>query len=146
RLVSVRTAQHALRELTHLGLVQGSLETKRPPPIEYKNYGEPCPARGRRHGYQTLAAWIGGGPRAAGHRLSDSYSLHRRRTVMKVQEQLLAAIRANPDDDAVRLVYADWLEEHGDPDRAEFIRVQITLDGLPPDDPRYLPLRRRERQ
>ena len=40
---------------------------------------------------------------------------------------LLAAIRAAPDDDAPRLVYADWLDEHGDPARAEFIRVQCEL-------------------
>jgi uncharacterized protein (TIGR02996 family) len=47
---------------------------------------------------------------------------------------LLAAILANPDDDTVRLVYADYLQEHGDEDRAEFIRVQIELargpDGI----------------
>jgi uncharacterized protein (TIGR02996 family) len=29
--------------------------------------------------------------------------------------QLLAQIRARPDDDSLRLVYADWLLEHGDP-------------------------------
>jgi len=40
----------------------------------------------------------------------------------------LAAIIANPADDAPRLVYADWLEEHDDP-RGEFIRVQIELEG-----------------
>jgi uncharacterized protein (TIGR02996 family) len=40
---------------------------------------------------------------------------------------LLAAIRAAPDDDAPRLVYADWLDEHGQPERAEFIRVQCEL-------------------
>jgi uncharacterized protein (TIGR02996 family) len=40
---------------------------------------------------------------------------------------LLAAIRAAPDDDAPRLVYADWLDEHGDGARAEFIRVQCEL-------------------
>jgi uncharacterized protein (TIGR02996 family) len=45
---------------------------------------------------------------------------------------LLAAILANPDDDNVRLVYADWLQEHGDDARAEFIRVQIELAKLPP--------------
>jgi uncharacterized protein (TIGR02996 family) len=36
------------------------------------------------------------------------------------------AILENPDDDGVRLVYADWLEEHDDP-RGEFIRLQIQL-------------------
>jgi len=40
---------------------------------------------------------------------------------------LLAAIRAAPEDDAPRLVYADWLEEHGQPEWAEFIRVQCQL-------------------
>lgn len=38
---------------------------------------------------------------------------------------LLAAILANPDDDDVRLAYSDWLEESGEAERAEFIRVQI---------------------
>jgi uncharacterized protein (TIGR02996 family) len=36
---------------------------------------------------------------------------------------LLAAIRDNLADDTPRLVYADWLQEHGQDDRAEFIRV-----------------------
>jgi uncharacterized protein (TIGR02996 family) len=48
---------------------------------------------------------------------------------------LLRAILDNPDDDAPRLIYADWLEEHGDPDRATFIRAQIELACLPPDHP-----------
>ena len=46
---------------------------------------------------------------------------------------LLVAIRAAPDDDAPRLVYADWLDEHGQPERAEFIRVQCELART--DDP-----------
>lgn len=33
-------------------------------------------------------------------------------------------ICANPDDVAVRLIHADWLEEHGQEKRAEFIRLQ----------------------
>lgn len=40
-------------------------------------------------------------------------------------EAFLNAICANPADDLVRLVYADWLDEHGDPARAEYIRLQI---------------------
>jgi uncharacterized protein (TIGR02996 family) len=40
-------------------------------------------------------------------------------------EPFLRAICADPEDDTVRLVYADWLDENGDPDRAEFIRLQI---------------------
>ncbi len=47
---------------------------------------------------------------------------------MSDEAALLAAIYANPDDDTPRLVYADWLDEHGDPARAEFIRVQIRLE------------------
>jgi uncharacterized protein (TIGR02996 family) len=42
---------------------------------------------------------------------------------MTDREALLRAIIENPADDAPRLVYADWLDEHGDPDRAEFIRL-----------------------
>ena len=38
----------------------------------------------------------------------------------------LQAILADPDDDTPRLIYADWLEEQGDP-RGEFIRVQCEL-------------------
>jgi uncharacterized protein (TIGR02996 family) len=49
------------------------------------------------------------------------------------RKQLLAAIRANPDDDAPRLVFADWLEENGEPDFAEFIRVEIERDRLSHD-------------
>src|SRR6476469_3629321 len=46
---------------------------------------------------------------------------------MKPEEaRLLARVCAEPDDDLPRLVYADWLDEHGDP-RGEFIRVQIAL-------------------
>src|SRR5438552_3731260 len=41
---------------------------------------------------------------------------------------LLRAILDDPDDDGLRLVYADWLEEHGEPERAEFIRVQLELE------------------
>lgn len=46
-------------------------------------------------------------------------------------EAILAAILDAPDDDAVRLVYADWLEENGEADRAEFIRVQVRLATMP---------------
>jgi uncharacterized protein (TIGR02996 family) len=48
----------------------------------------------------------------------------------------LQAILERPDDDTPRLVYADWLEEHGDADRGRFIRVQCELAALPADDPR----------
>ncbi len=41
-----------------------------------------------------------------------------------------AAIVAHPDDDTARLVAADFLEEHDDPDRAAFIRIQVHLAHL----------------
>lgn len=40
-------------------------------------------------------------------------------------EPFLRSICAEPEDDTVRLVYADWLEENGEPERAEFIRIQV---------------------
>jgi uncharacterized protein (TIGR02996 family) len=40
----------------------------------------------------------------------------------------LQAVIEAPDDDAPRLIYADWLEDHGDPERAEFIRLQCRPD------------------
>ncbi len=43
----------------------------------------------------------------------------------------LAAILAAPDDDLLRLSYADRLTEEGEGDRAEFIRVQVELHGIP---------------
>lgn len=44
---------------------------------------------------------------------------------MSDEAALLRAIHAHPDDDTPRLVYADWLDDHGQPERAEFIRLQI---------------------
>jgi uncharacterized protein (TIGR02996 family) len=43
---------------------------------------------------------------------------------------LLDAVLDFPDEDTPRLAYADWLDEHGDPERAEFIRVQIDLSRI----------------
>ncbi|HEY1067960.1 MAG TPA: TIGR02996 domain-containing protein [Pirellulales bacterium] len=45
-------------------------------------------------------------------------------------EPFLQAIAEAPDDDAPRLIYADWLDEQGDASRAEFIRVQCELERL----------------
>lgn len=45
-------------------------------------------------------------------------------------EALLQAIIENPDDDTLRLVYAEWLVRNGDPERAEFIRVQCEAQRL----------------
>jgi uncharacterized protein (TIGR02996 family) len=53
---------------------------------------------------------------------------------MGIEEVLLRDIIDHPDDDTPRLVYADWLEEHGPPqvaERAEFIRLQCQLGQMP---------------
>jgi uncharacterized protein (TIGR02996 family) len=55
----------------------------------------------------------------------------------------LLAILASPDDDAPRLIYADWLDENGDPDRAEFIRLQMRLHRSGSLDPDYADLKAR---
>lgn len=81
---------------------------------------------------------------------------------MTDHDALLAAVIAEPGDDTVRLAYADWIEEHGgQPERAEFIRVQCELARVYPDGDkftsknpqaaesgwdRYKDLRRRERE
>lgn len=49
---------------------------------------------------------------------------------MSQDEAFRRDILANPDDDAVRLIYADWLDEHGNRARAELIRVQCRLAQL----------------
>jgi uncharacterized protein (TIGR02996 family) len=41
-------------------------------------------------------------------------------------DALLAAVAASPNDDAPRLVYADWLDERGD-QRGEFLRLEVRL-------------------
>jgi uncharacterized protein (TIGR02996 family) len=46
---------------------------------------------------------------------------------MTPEEAFIQSIREAPADDAPRLIYADWLEEHGQADRAEFIRIQCQL-------------------
>lgn len=51
--------------------------------------------------------------------------------VMDTGSALLRAICLTPEDDAPRLVYADWLEENGYGDRAEFIRLQIDVHRNP---------------
>jgi uncharacterized protein (TIGR02996 family) len=54
---------------------------------------------------------------------------------------LLRAVCLDPADDGPRLVLADWYDEHGQPERSEFIRLQVELarmdeagEGQWPDD------------
>jgi uncharacterized protein (TIGR02996 family) len=61
---------------------------------------------------------------------------------MTQDDAFLQAIRETPFDDAPRLIYADWLEEYGQADRAEFIRVQCQLAPLTDSDSRWSALMR----
>jgi uncharacterized protein (TIGR02996 family) len=57
----------------------------------------------------------------------------------------LQDIKQNPDDNTPRLIFADWLEENGDP-RGEFVRVQCELADCAPSDPRRPLLQKREKE
>ncbi len=61
-----------------------------------------------------------GSPEGAG-------ALWQRTGSARQQHAFLRAILDSPDEDTPRLVYADWLEEQGDPQRAEFIRLQCRI-------------------
>lgn len=54
---------------------------------------------------------------------------------MSDHDALLRAICEHPDDDTPRLIFADWLEEHGDADRATFVRAQVELARTPAWEP-----------
>jgi uncharacterized protein (TIGR02996 family) len=47
---------------------------------------------------------------------------------MTPEQAFLESIIAAPDDDGIRLIFADFLEEHGQAERAEFIRLMIERD------------------
>jgi uncharacterized protein (TIGR02996 family) len=61
---------------------------------------------------------------------------------MKDEDALVNAILESPNDDALRQVYADWLEERGDP-RGELLRTEAALAALPAKDKRAGKLRAR---
>lgn len=86
---------------------------------------------------------------------------------MSDERALIAAILTHHDEDTPRLMYADYLDENGQPERAEFIRVQCELARIiaagtadpkkgvnlatgryksPPDFERWQVLDRRERE
>lgn len=51
-------------------------------------------------------------------------------TADDMRQAFMADIIANPERDDVRLIFADWLDDHGEPERAEFIRVQCEYATL----------------
>jgi uncharacterized protein (TIGR02996 family) len=52
-----------------------------------------------------------------------------------VRQGFLAEIVKHLEDDTPRLIFADWLDEHGENDRAEFIRLGCRVARLAGDDP-----------
>src|SRR3954452_6679514 len=50
-------------------------------------------------------------------------------------DALVRAVCAHPDDDTPRLIYADFIEEHGEADRAAFVRAQVELARTPAWEP-----------
>ena len=60
-------------------------------------------------------------------------------------EALLRDIVEHPEDDTPRLVYADWLQDHGDEARAELIRIQCRRALLPEGNSESARLAKREK-
>jgi uncharacterized protein (TIGR02996 family) len=58
--------------------------------------------------------------------------------------EFLRAIAVTPNDDALRLRYADWLHQRGDP-RAEYLQLEIEAISLGPSTGRYAALVQRLR-
>jgi uncharacterized protein (TIGR02996 family) len=46
---------------------------------------------------------------------------------MSAEAAFLEALKAAPADDTARLVYADWLDEHGRAHKAEYLRLVVAL-------------------
>ncbi|MBY0456074.1 MAG: TIGR02996 domain-containing protein [Gemmataceae bacterium] len=67
---------------------------------------------------------------------------------MTEREAFIHGIAANPYDDTARLAFADWLDEHGEHPRAEFIRVQVELEPIRDkyEIPRAAELHKRENE
>jgi uncharacterized protein (TIGR02996 family) len=50
---------------------------------------------------------------------------------MSTEKALLRGVIDSPEDDLPRLAYADWLDENGKGERADFIRLQVRLAQIP---------------
>jgi carbon storage regulator len=60
------------------------------------------------------------------------------------ESAFVQAIQEEPGDEGQRLIFADWLEERGDP-LGEFLRARCQLAQLPAGDPQREGLEERER-
>ena len=54
---------------------------------------------------------------------------------MTDHDALVRAVCQHPDDDTPRLVFADYLDDHGEHDRAAFVRAQVELARTPAWEP-----------
>lgn len=52
----------------------------------------------------------------------------------EMEQTFLVAMIAEPEEEAHRLAYTDWLEDQADP-RAEWLRIEQAQYALPPDHP-----------
>jgi uncharacterized protein (TIGR02996 family) len=64
---------------------------------------------------------------------------------MSTEAAFLEQLAREPGDDVTRLVYADWLEEHGDR-RGDYLRKEVELATVAEHDPRHDPLEQELRQ
>lgn len=60
-------------------------------------------------------------------------------------DDFLEAILAAPNDNTARLVYADWLEEKGDP-RGAFLRLEVLFASTPATDTHFSEVEARFRE
>jgi uncharacterized protein (TIGR02996 family) len=60
-------------------------------------------------------------------RLRDRPTMQDTRTIFEEERQLYRAILEVPHEDTPRLAMADWLDENGQPERAELIRIGVEL-------------------
>src|SRR5262249_29736890 len=90
-------------------------------------------------GHPLLTGRDGGAAFLASARGGGWHERGREGTAMDPEQlALLRRISDEPDDDTARLVYADWLEEHGEAPAAGFIRAQVGLERAivaEPDEP-----------
>jgi uncharacterized protein (TIGR02996 family) len=70
----------------------------------------------------------------AQRQMLHKHSVRNRARPVTQEDAFLQAIIESPDDDAPRLVFADWLDDHGDDERAEAIRLAVRLRGRGPID------------
>src|SRR5262249_4552018 len=54
---------------------------------------------------------------------------------MSERDALMQAILERPDDDAPRLVFADWLDDNGEADLARYVRLERAGPRAPPEAP-----------